>query len=237
MNRIIEDFRKDDERILDRLVDGELTEEDRKNLLLALDDEPGAWRRCALAFLESQTWQGDLKAMRRQPRAEEPPAVIKPTVVPPPPPRPSRFFELCLAMAASVALAFGVGVWVRSMWNAPGGGSLNMQMANDNRSLSPLPPQTAVGSNTPWHANLNFDDPNTDGPDKVVVPLVEPQGSADWMHQRRSALPDHLRQGLENAGHRVIHRQQLQSIPLKDGKRLVVPVEQFDVEPNRRPAY
>ena len=46
----------DDSRF-DRLVDGELSEEERRELLAGLDAEPGGWRRCALAFLESQCWK------------------------------------------------------------------------------------------------------------------------------------------------------------------------------------
>lgn len=41
--------------LLDRLVDGELTGANRRALLLRLDAQPDGWRRCALAFLESQT--------------------------------------------------------------------------------------------------------------------------------------------------------------------------------------
>ncbi len=52
-----------DERRLDLLVDGELSEEDRRALLRLLDREPGGWRRCALAFLEAQAWKRELPAL------------------------------------------------------------------------------------------------------------------------------------------------------------------------------
>jgi hypothetical protein len=45
------------DRLIDRLVDGELGEGERRNLLLRLESEPGGWRRCALAFLEAQNWR------------------------------------------------------------------------------------------------------------------------------------------------------------------------------------
>lgn len=240
MNRIIEEFRKDDERILDRLVDGELTEDDRKLLLGAMDDEPGAWRRCALAFLEAQSWRGDFCALRQEsPPAGQPEPRI---TLPPRIAKPSRFFELCLALAACVVLAFGIGVWVRSMWSPEGSPSRGLDFAQDDHSPSPLPPSTVVDSSSPWRrANLNFDDPATQGPDNIQLPVVESQNlTEDWLRQNRSALPDDVKQALhdlERSGHRVIHRQQLVPIPLKDGKRLVVPVEQVDVEPEYRPAY
>src|SRR5690349_18552203 len=76
MHRIIQDFADDDSRVLDRLVDGELSELERQELLSALDDEPAGWRRCALAFLEAQTWGADLKSFRDQP--SEPVVPAKP---------------------------------------------------------------------------------------------------------------------------------------------------------------
>ena len=58
------------EGLFDRLADGELGDEQRRELLARLDHEPDGWRRCALAFLEDQ-------ALRQ---ALEPtdPAVIRP---------------------------------------------------------------------------------------------------------------------------------------------------------------
>ncbi len=43
--------------LLDLLVDGELSESERRELLLRLDHIPDGWRQCAIAFLESQCWQ------------------------------------------------------------------------------------------------------------------------------------------------------------------------------------
>src|SRR5262245_61197611 len=53
----------DDQRLLDRLVDGELDDHERRELLLRLEQFPGGWRRCALAFLEAQVWRSESKAM------------------------------------------------------------------------------------------------------------------------------------------------------------------------------
>ena len=61
----IEETTMDDrnDRRLDLLVDGELDENDRRELLRGLDREPDGWRRCAMAFLEAQTWKQALGAI------------------------------------------------------------------------------------------------------------------------------------------------------------------------------
>jgi hypothetical protein len=64
---ILEEFRKHPQRVLDRLVDGELGANERRQLLAAFDDEPGAWRQCALAFLEAQSWGWQLSRMATEP--------------------------------------------------------------------------------------------------------------------------------------------------------------------------
>jgi negative regulator of sigma E activity len=46
-----------DDRLVDRLVDGELPDVERRELLLRFENEPDGWRRCALAFLEAQNWR------------------------------------------------------------------------------------------------------------------------------------------------------------------------------------
>lgn len=43
--------------LLDRLVDDELTDSERQDLLTRLDTEADGWRRCALRFLEAQVWR------------------------------------------------------------------------------------------------------------------------------------------------------------------------------------
>src|SRR5437588_8567053 len=42
---------------LDQLAEGELGPSERRRLLAALDEEPDGWRRCTLAFLETQSWR------------------------------------------------------------------------------------------------------------------------------------------------------------------------------------
>ena len=50
---------------LDRLVDNELNEAERRQLLAECDERTDGWRQCALALLESQAWRTELGAIVR----------------------------------------------------------------------------------------------------------------------------------------------------------------------------
>lgn len=45
---------------IDRLVDGELSDDQQKSLLRRLDDSPTGWRRLALAYVEASVWKNQL---------------------------------------------------------------------------------------------------------------------------------------------------------------------------------
>src|SRR5262245_4594506 len=96
-----------DQTCFDRLVDGQLHPDEYKALLASLDDEPGAWRRCAMAFLESQALAADLGAIRQSPSicpAEE--AVAGTNTKP----NSAHHVATLLAVAASFLLAFCLGI-------------------------------------------------------------------------------------------------------------------------------
>ena len=48
---------------LDRLVDGQLAPHEYRELLRQIDKDPDGWRQCALAFLQHQAIEKEMKAM------------------------------------------------------------------------------------------------------------------------------------------------------------------------------
>jgi hypothetical protein len=58
-------FQDNDDVLFDRLVDGELSADERRRMIASLDDRADGWRRCALAFLEAQSWGGAMRQMIR----------------------------------------------------------------------------------------------------------------------------------------------------------------------------
>lgn len=106
------DLNSDKQRLLDLLVDGELSDGERRELLAWCERETDGWRRCALAFLEAQSWSkviGDLTDTSRPAPSAPTAAVVT---------RRNSFWNVrqwgtMLAMAASVVLAFTLGLWIR----------------------------------------------------------------------------------------------------------------------------
>src|SRR3972149_3765527 len=106
-----------DDRRFDLLVDGELPESERRNLLSTLDDLPGGWRRCALAFLEAQTWNEEMRSIRQESVSPAQPARAAAQ-------RACRGgpFRTLLPMAARFLIALGLGMVLHDLWR-PGGGA------------------------------------------------------------------------------------------------------------------
>ena len=68
------DYYLNDEVVLDRLVDGELSAEHRRAFLAAIEHTEEGWRRCALAFLEAQSWRSEFNQLVGSPQ-QAPPAL------------------------------------------------------------------------------------------------------------------------------------------------------------------
>jgi hypothetical protein len=227
---IVEEFRRDEIRVLDRLVDGELGQAERCELLSALDDEPGAWRRCALAFLESQNWRWQLtrltadRALADQRRAQAADTV--------PLARRGSFWGLCLSVAAGLLVAFGLGT----------------RYAATSTNVTPSSLQVATeepGINANVEPNFEADPAEVEEPlDMVTLALADGEGEAEhielpvasagadeseWLDELESGLSADLLERLRAAGVDVVRSQRLYPVDLSDGRRLVVPVEQVDL--------
>lgn len=148
----------DDQQLLDRLIDGELSPEARRDLLLRLEHESGGWRRCAMAFLEAQSWGQDFRSVLNEPAGEPGDgsvpagtgnAAVQVLVAAPASSMSAstsstsqRWLDRAgtlLAIAASFVVAFGLGVASKRL---PEGGS-GAGLVAENRSA---PPSSAIDS-------------------------------------------------------------------------------------------
>jgi len=227
----------DDIRLLDRLIDGELDDAERRALLLRLEQAPDGWRRCALAFLENQAWRGEAKAWVREPA---PSAHVAPAQI------VRRNWTgsatwMPVVVAACCLVAAGTWFVVRdrdgraiSNLNAPRGGAASVA---GNAAPSPADARFADRRNA---SNLRFVvGGGADRADEVVeVPLVNAEQLNEALFgQWSQAVPAEVLQMLERSGHQVVRERRLVPIELGDGRRAVVPMDQVEIRPVSRQAY
>ncbi|HVX60965.1 MAG TPA: hypothetical protein VHC19_10195 [Pirellulales bacterium] len=263
-------LRADQEHLLDLLVDGELDEANRRELLMWCQRDPEGWRQCALAFLEAQSWSRQLRDVggaaslptQTAPPSDNPQAAGSQTrsaqaVIPasrdPLVQRTGLMqswkpFIGPLAMAASFLAAFGLGLLARSGWQAGRGTGRPESLSAANLEIARQEPDAAVeqeqgpGYAMPRRENLGQVRLVVDGPggaeQEIQLPVVE-SGSmdADFLQNPPAAVPAEIQQMFERMGHQVRQRREMLPLRLKDGRRLIVPVDQVEVHPVGNRAY
>lgn len=219
------------DRQLDLLVDGQLDEAQRRELLTRLDAEPGGWRRCALAFLEAQAWREDLGGIAR-PASAEP---LAPPVIGRRSRRSFARWPAVLAVAACFVMAFTLGIVIRPAWRGtvPRLDQVARQTPEEGRQ-GKLGDEGLRGSLTdstsPWRM-VTLTAPDSPG-EPIRLPAVERNRMDDaWLQSLPAAVPPDVLRALERTGHTVRQSQQLLPVPLEDGRRLIVPVDQVEVHP------
>jgi len=219
------------EEQLDRLVDGALSEVERRELLGQLEQRPDGWRRCAAAFLEAQAWREALG----QHVATLPPALVQ---LPSPSPSAAWQWKHVLAIAASFLLAFSSVLWLRN-----GGNNTSNLTPTDIAKTTPLPSNhstadpgtgpTQVADNNPagpQTVRLVVDRGANGQPEFVDVPVIgDPQQVDRVLNDHSLLLPPSVAQALKRMGHEVHQQRELWPVQTSDGKQIVVPVDQVEV--------
>jgi anti-sigma factor RsiW len=224
-----------DDILLDRLVDGELSADERRRLLASLEDRPDGWRRCALAFLEAQAWREQLGRV-----VSESPATEKPTPAPADRPTRRRYLVSFPALAASLLVAFGLGVAVRQSVlspRLPGPNPRAQIAANDTRdtrsaaSAEPVKPDSDV-------VTLWVRDQATGRAQPVRVPLVDARTLDSQLGlEFQPALPAYVRDELRAEGYDVQSKRRYAPLRIDGGRSMVVPVEDTRIVPVSQPVY
>lgn len=217
---------------LDRLVDGELPDDERLALLERLETEPGAWRRCALAFLEAQCWGQGLRAVLTAPAAS--PAPVEKVRAAPSAQRRSgawKFLEQGLMIAASFLVAFSLGIAARG-WVS--GGAAGPQVAGQSGATAVGPTLAASGADrngasAPRQVVLKWAG-ESGGEREVPLPVLQPEDLArQWLDAGQSQPPQEWLRQLGRLGHRVERVRDLVPVRLSDGTEAEVPVEGYQI--------
>ena len=236
-----------DQQQIDRLVDGELSEEERRRLLVNLDDDPVQWRQVALGFIESQCCINACRELTdslphdpdENPHDSDPLIDTglsfveeNPTVAELVPEDSDSLHEhrsrhravRFLPVVASVAVAFSLGFVAQSRWT---------DWAE--RASNRLPtPNRFNGIPVAQIAN-QF--PGLDGGfsaaelRKVKLPLVQRSDATEkWLNRSDRVVSPQLEQSLSRYGHLVSERRRVYPVQLKDGRRILVPVKDIELK-------
>lgn len=224
--------------LIDLLVDGELRGAERSYLLTAIDDEPDAWRRCALAFLEERELKDGIGRLARGDDGEEEPVETGGRQIV----RIPGWTRIAAA-AAVLAAAFMLGTFFSGLMNGeppervqPGG------VAESSGNAGAGTP--AKHRATPAGSDAAMDDSPAEQPgarpawelvtgtDRRPLPILE----ADRVDETLFAsLPDPIPasviRSLRERGHTVRRQRELMPYRLDDGTELVIPVDSYDIKP------
>ncbi len=235
------DIRQDDQHVLDLLVDDELDAERRRELLGRLDRDPDGWRRCALAFLEAQSWRRAIPALSggeidrtatTQPETPRRPLGLNRRTV--------------LAMAASFLVALALGVTIREIWNRdipPGRYSTQTasEQAEPDRPTDKRPsvPESSEVPQDQWRwveVSVPTSPGSAEGPIRLPAVASDRIDNA-WLNAQPAPVPPDVLQAFRRTGHEVRQSRQLLPFRMKDGQQLVVPVDQVEVQYVGNPSY
>jgi len=251
------DVPANDDLRFDRLVDGELSDAERRRLLASLDDEPGGWQCCALAFLEAQAWRQTMQVVPQRgdsARADPWQGTSKGQLPKPAQPTPQSgsngdghddvaadrpsLVRLVLAMAACFLVAFFLGSEFRQRW------------ATDARPPSPLaqqqipaattfpteeaPPAIEAQSPTttiiPWGEATFVMDGDEGREVDVSVFDLDPYARQVLLEKSTAAFDD-LRRDLQRGGFDVQRRVRWSPVEMPGGHQMFVPVGDFEILP------
>lgn len=237
------------EALIDRLVDGDVAPRELRRALGRLDAAPDGWRRCTLAFLEAQSLSEALRCH------DEPvlrgdtlrlASATAPEVSPRMRPRRDRF-PARQALAAAVALAAFTLGWVGHGWRGGGPSPRPTESApresatpasSGERAATELARSEAVPRAVTPSATLRVPAirevariPIGDGATpEAEVPILAGSGLDErWLNDQPPPVSEYQQARWERQGYQLEQQRRLVSVPLADGRRAAIPVDQVRV--------
>jgi len=235
------DYYLNDEVMLDRLVDGELSAEHRRAFLAAMEHSEDGWRRCALAFLEAQSWRSEFKQLVGSPQRAQfalPAKTVR---------RRTRRLEMLrrVSLVAVLLAVFFAGLAIGHNGELPSPVSSNRphqiagQVSTGGVDQLPATQQNHPEVNPVKGDVLTLWVHDEQGqPQAVDVPLLD----ADTLDSQlgmtfRSGIPQQVCEKLADHGFQVKSRRHYAPLWIEGGTSLMVPVEDTKIVPVSRPVY
>lgn len=204
----------------DMLVDGELRENERVDLLKKCETEPELWRLCAIAFLEARDFNAGLSGDEPSAKSERAPGGNSTW-------NPNRW-QGYVALAASLMISFGLGgMAVKQSDNRASGHPVQQAGVNVSRAHSTPFAQAGMLGN-PKAATVLVRGER--GLHPMRIPIVSTPGQG----QRQADTPDpwspELLEQLQAMGFGVTRTKRSLPARLSDGRLLLIPVEEIEIK-------
>ena len=214
----------------ERLVDGELSADEYAALLKLLDEEPGGWRACALAFLESQALAADFRSLRqsfdRAPAAAGG-APAKQQIHAASGSVPWQQSLYLLAMAASFLAALSIGIVAPRFFS---GGVQEPSVAGNSHEPARHEVLRPVGG-----VRLVMDGADGQPIEAGHVPVYEAgEDLNEVLAAGQGTIGPEFIELLERLGFQVQHQPQYVPAPLDDGRQIIVPMDSYRITPVNR---
>jgi hypothetical protein len=226
-----------DEAVFDRRVDGELPADDRRALLESLDSRSDGWRRCAIAFLDAQSWGNEFRQLVRESDLSKK-AVASPAVEIATNRSAMRRAVTWVAIAASLLTAFSLGVMRRNSENmmakAPADSQKTEQIAVATPSLDS--PEAENDSDPDALTFWVLDDAGQAR--SIRVPLMDAVAlDRELGVEFQPGIPANVRSRLQDRGYHVQSKRRYAPLWLENGQRMVFPVEDTKIVPVSQNVY
>ncbi len=234
-----------DQALIDRIVDGEITPDELRAAVDRLERDPDGWKRCALAFLESQVLNESFRTLgQAQTNDVGGPAIpLRPAS-----PRHTRYRWLrTVAAAVVVGAAFAIG-WLghgtrmgspaqdslvrgsglaqRSPMNEPSG-SEHALPADDSPAEDRVSPSSDPNQMFRTVGTIRF------GPESApaeVPVLAGPGITPDWLAQQPPPVSEYGQVVLARQGYQVEQQRRFITAVLADGRRVAIPVDHVEIQ-------
>lgn len=244
-----------DDELVDRLVDGELSEEERLAVLSALPRDAELCRRVALAFLEAQVWARSLKkelargrpyeagpdvsrefshreSGDRGPSSEAGDRMARAGAAGNLRGLRSRLLAKIgpvLGMTASFLVGVGVAWWgLTQAWKTGGTSPLSEHPV----AAAPEDGKSTSLVGTPYPIQMVTFPVSVESNGNVTaleVPVLTPPEGSPFIVWPDSVLPAQVLESLRRGGHTVKQQRHFVPVSLPDGRQSIVPIDQVEI--------
>lgn len=234
--------------LIDRLVDGELSDAEYRSLLGSLDETADGWKRVAIGFLENQALAKEIGLLRREadPVATTslPPAAdLRPVAATARRGGWRSAAVQALGIAASFLIVFGLGMVLQRaafQRGEPGRNSVpDLPLAAAPATVPgmvepaslPAPAQAPLAP--PRQLQVLVHRGGEDGEvERLELPVVDWNREQAWaLSQPPASVPADVQNSFRRVGRELQRRREWMQVETAGGHRVVVPVDQFEVVP------